>query len=301
MPGSAHARRVLGGAHDPNLALGRLHKSPVSGVRDDTGVMAHRKRTGRRTPMQVAADEASQALMRKLGLMLRDGRRRSRARQLDASAKAGISRSEWSGLELGRKSATLATWNRAAFAMGGSLEAYIKQASAADRPRDAVHLRHQELVIRAALGGGWQALPEELIDREARTSRAVDVLLRRTGARDGRSEYALCEVWDWLDDVGAAVRDMTRRLEAADRYAVARMRGDEPLPRVGGFWLVRATQRNRALIAEHRHFFRARFPGSGRAWLAALTNAAVPMPAEPALLWVDVGGTRLFAARLGSG
>lgn len=249
--------------------------------------------------MQVAADEATQALMRKLGLMLKDGRRRSRARQLDASAKAGISRSEWSGLELGRKSATLATWNRAAFAVGGSLEAYLKQASAADRPRDAVHLRHQELVIRTALGGGWQALPEEPIDREARTSRAADVLLNRRSKADGRTEYALCEVWDWLDDVGAAVRDMTRRLEAVDRYAVARMRGDEPLPRVGGFWLVRATQRNRALIAEHRHFFRARFPGSSRAWLAAVTGPQAPLPAQPALLWVAVNGERLFPARLG--
>jgi hypothetical protein len=77
------------------------------------------------------------------------------------------------------------------------------------------------------------------------------------------------------------------------------MVGDESVPRIGGCWLVRATRRNRQLVGEHRHFFRARFPGSGRAWLAALSDAAVPMPAEPALLWVDVGGTRLFAARLG--
>jgi hypothetical protein len=152
-------------------------------------------------------------------------------------------------------------------------------------------------VISTALLGGWQALPEEPIDREARTSRAADVLLHRRRS-DRPVEYALFEVIDWFHDVGAPTREWSRRLDAVERYAIARMTpNDESLPVVGGCWVVRATMRNRRLIGEHRHFFRARFPGSGRAWLAALGSREDPMPTVPAVLWVSVDGTRLFAVR----
>jgi len=261
--------------------------------------MAHLGRSPRRTELQSAADDATADLARKLGRMLRDGRLRARLTQRAAAAKAGISQTEWSGLERGRKLASITTWNRAAFAVGGSFEAWIKETSGADQPRDAVHLRHQELVIRLSEPGGWRALPEEFIDREARTSRAADVLLERRSDTDGVREYALWSVTDWIEDAGAVVRDFSRRSAAVDRYAVGRMQGDEPVPRTAGCWLVRATRRNRTLIGEHRHFFRARFPGPGRAWLAALASPGSPLPTQPALLWVSVKGERVFPARLG--
>lgn len=220
--------------------------------------------------------------------------------QAVASGAAGISQGEWSDLEHGSKSATLATFNRAAFAVGGALDVWVKQTSAATPPRDAVHLRNQELIIRLSKPGDWTSLPEEFIDRDARTSRAADVLLeRRAQANAKQREYALWSVTDWIEDAGAVVRDFTRRLAAIDRYAVARMLGDEPVPNTSGCWLVRATRRNRQLIAEHRNFFRARFPGSGRAWLASLSNPGAPVPKQPALIWVSVKGDRLLPARLG--
>jgi hypothetical protein len=76
------------------------------------------------------------------------------------------------------------------------------------------------------------------------------------------------------------------------------MVGDDELPKTSGCWIVRATRRNRDLLGAHSHFFRARFPGHGRQWLAALSNPDVPLPLEPALLWVSVSGERLFASRL---
>ncbi len=233
--------------------------------------------------------------------MLWDGRTRLRMTQAQAAARAGISQSEWSGLELARKrGVTITTMNRAAFAIGGSLEAYIKTTSAAALPRDSVHLRHQELILRLAVPGGWTGLPEELIDRDARTSRAADVLLHRRNATDGVHEYAFWDVWDWFDDVGGPVRDFGRRMEAVDRYAVARMPvGTATLPRIGGVFVVRATSRNRALIAAHRHFFRSRFPGSAHEALQALQDPAAPLAKEPALVWVAVNGDRLFPSRLG--
>lgn len=270
----------------------------MSADRDTPSVMGRRRPPAKRTPLQGRADDASAALAMKIGRLLKDGRTRYRMTQTQASALAGISRSEWSGLELGRKRGpTLPTLNRAAFAVGGSLDAWIKQTSAADLPRDSVHLRHQELIIRLGIGGWWKSLPEELIDREARTSRAADVLLTRRAA-DGVREYAIWDVRDWIDDVGAGVRDFMRRLDAIDRLAVARMVADDPLPRTGGCFVVRATTRNRHLIRDHRHFFGARFPGSGHAWLAALQDPHANLPKEPALIWVAVNGERLFPVRL---
>ncbi len=232
--------------------------------------------------------------------MLRDGRSRLGLTQAQCATCAGFSASAWSALEAGRKPATVPLLNRAAFAVGGSLDAWIRQTSAATLPKDAVHLRNQELVIRLSKPGGWTSLPEEFIDRDARTSRAADVLLwRRSVVNRVQREYVMWSVTDWIDDAGAIVRDFTRRVAAVDRYGIARMQGAEPVPRTGGCWLVRATLRNRRLITEHRNFFRARFPGSGRAWLASLTDSAAPLPKEPALIWVSVVGDRLFPARLG--
>ncbi|HKY88707.1 MAG TPA: hypothetical protein VJ141_01920 [Candidatus Limnocylindrales bacterium] len=224
--------------------------------------------------------------------MLKDARAVRRLTQKGAAMLAGLAASTWSGLEVGGDGrVTMATWNRAAAAVGTRLDAYLTRTSAASQPRDAVHLRHQELVIRTALAGGWRSLPEEPIDREARASRAADVILQR------HREYAIVEIWDWFEDVGAAHREFDRRLDALERFAIARMTG-ETLPRTGGCWVVRATLRNRRLVREHRHLFRARFPGSGHAWLEALTTAR-GMPAQRAMLWVSVLGDRLYPARLG--
>ncbi len=260
--------------------------------------MGRANRSKPRTRRQVAADEATQALQKKLGRSLQEGRARQRWTQAEASARAGLSRSEWSGLELGRRSATFWAMSRAAHALGSGLSAYLEQISAATLPKDADQLRNQELVIRTSKPGGWRPLPEEQLDREARTSRWADVLLERRH-QHAPTEYCVCEIWDWLADVGGSVRDFSRRLDGLDRYGVAHMVGDEPVPKTSGFWLLRATRRNRQLVQDHHHFFRARFPGSGRAWLASLANPAAPLPGQPALLWVDVRGERLFAARLG--
>ena len=225
--------------------------------------------------------------------MLRDARLRSGLTQAQAARRAGITQSTWSRLELaGDSHYTLATLDRAGAAVDAPLDAYFRRASAADRPRDAVHLRNQELIIATAKRGGWRALPEHPIDREVRNSRSADVLLQRG------LEYALADVWDWFDDVGAAERAWHRRLDAVERFALARMVGDQPAPTASGCWVVRATLRNKELVHDHRNFFRSAFAGSPEAWLSTLTNQATPMPAEPALLWVNVAGDQLLPSRL---
>lgn len=259
--------------------------------------MGRRARSARRTPCQVRADEHAGQLSANLGKALREQRTSLRISQHEAGARAGLSQGAWSGLEHGA-AATVQTWSRAAAALRTRLEAYLKEVSAAQAPRDAVQLRSQERILRLASAGGWRGLPEEFIDRDARTSRAADVLIVRPRDRPQPDEYGLWEVYDWFADVGAHLRDWQRRLDALERYAIARMR-DETLPLASGAWVVRATVRNRALVRDHAAIFRARFAGSGHAWLAALGSVDAPMPTGPALLWVAVRGDRIYPARLG--
>src|SRR5438105_4892487 len=105
-------------------------------------------------------------------------------------------------------------------------------------------------------------------------------LAGRLGAslKDARTSPGLTQK---VADVGESVRDFDRRLAALERHAIAKMRTDE-VPRASGCCVLRATRRNRQLVAEHSAFFRSRFPGKGRAWIDALTTPEAAMPTAPA-------------------
>jgi hypothetical protein len=79
--------------------------------------------------------------------------------------------------------------------------------------------------------------------------------------------------------------------KAAELEAIAAGRWG-PDVRVAVVWVVRATARNRALVGRYPGIFTARFPGSSRGWVTALTDGE-PSPAEPGLVWCDVAATRL--------
>lgn len=263
--------------------------------------MPTRRRTQvkRRTATQVAADEAASAIAQSLGSALKDARATAARSQRAAAELAGMVHSTIAEAEKGKgDDFTLRTWSRLAAAVGITLHAYLKRVSAADQPRDAVHLRVQELLLQTSAPGGWNGTAELAIDDAARGSRSVDVALER--ATLAVPEVAVLEVVDWLDDVGAALRDWTRRLARVDQLATSRLTrevaGGTVLPRVAGCWVLRATERNRGLVRDHGMVFRGRFPGPGAAWLRAL-GGPTPMPLDSALLWVSVDGTRLWAAR----
>lgn len=241
----------------------------------------------RRTPAQKRADDRADQLATFLGRGLRESRASQAATQRQASDEAGLAQATWSELERGQgANMSLRVWVRATQATDSDLRAYLERGSMATAPRDAVHLRHQELVARTARGGGWMTEPEAVLEAGGDRSQVADLLLRRS------REAALVEIWDWLADVGAAFRSWDRklgRLAASSDDAVA------------GCWVLRATRRNRALVSEHPALFAARFHGSGTAWLAALHDPSRPMPTEPALLWVTVRADRLYPARLDGG
>jgi hypothetical protein len=60
--------------------------------------------------------------------------------------------------------------------------------------------------------------------------------------------------------------------------------------------VVRATARNRALLARYPEVFAARFPGSSARWVRALTTGEAP-PGQPGLVWAIVDAARVFAWR----
>jgi transcriptional regulator with XRE-family HTH domain len=234
-----------------------------------------------------------------LGRALRDARVRRGLRQVDVGALAALSGSTISELERGLgHDVSLLAWSRAARATGTDLRAYLEAASAAASPRDAVHLRNQDLVIKTAALGGWRAKAEAPIDRDRARSRSADVLLERHRGR--LVEHLFVDIWDWFDDVGASLRSYERALARVEQHAIATLVPEASVDdvRVSGLWIVRATMRNRQLLAAHRHLFRARFPGSGARSLKALTDPSAAPQKESTWLWVSVSGDRLFSARL---
>lgn len=260
--------------------------------------MPRRIRMNRRPQEMLDSDVRSAELAKALGSALQDAREVAGLTQAEVGERCALAQTAISRMERGGGASwSLRSWVRVADATGTALQAYLSGATAADQPKDAVHLRTQELVANLALAGGWTSVPERAVDDAARGSRSVDLWLERETA-NGVLEIVAIEVMDWFDDVGARFRDWDRRLERVRQLAVGTRSREGPdgitLPRVSGCWVVRATQRNRGILTDHRTLFRARFPGDAQSWLRSLDGPS-PLPSDPAVLWVDVKGTRLFA------
>src|SRR6266508_3701744 len=193
----------------------------------------------------------------RLGPGLRESRLRAGLRQVDVAERARLSQPSISHLALGRGTDTsIETWAIVAAVLGEQLAAFLERQPGADLPRDLEHLRRQQLVIQLASRGGWTAQPGLAIDEGVVKSRAIDIVL----TRPNRREAVAVEVWDLLTDVGAAMRSLDGKVATLGR------RLTNPLWAVRGLWVVRGTHRNRALVAEFRSVFAARFPASSAEW-----------------------------------
>jgi transcriptional regulator with XRE-family HTH domain len=218
--------------------------------------------------------------------------------QQELAAKGGISQPRESEMERGRGAgASIRTWSCLAAAVGEQFVGFLEHAPGAARPRDMEHLRRQSALIELATAGGWSALPELAIDPGPGRSRSIDVALLRplTG------EAVVAEIWDWFDDVGAALRGLDAKVSALGaRLAVERSRsgshavrggptaeGPERSWRVRGLFVVRDTRRNRRLVVELRPLFAARFDGSSVGWIQALRSPAAALPVGHGFVWSD--------------
>jgi len=242
-----------------------------------------------RTHLAVDAERRSLEQLARAGGEVREGRRRRRLTQEQLGDRVGLGQATISRAERGHGGGlTMDPWQRIGLAVDRPLVVTLQRDTSGETA-EAGHLAIQELVLRLVRAAGYVA-SFELPTRPAEPWRSADVGLRNEAAR----RLILAECWNTIGDIGAASRSSERK--RADAEALAAARWGEEEAAVGMVWVVRATARNRALVARYPEVFAARFPGSSIGWARALLAGATP-PDEPGLVWCDVAATRLFAWR----
>ena len=186
-------------------------------------------RQKRRTAAIAGAREAG-AIVATLG---RDARTTRRSRQLTQAAlgeKVGLSQSEISHLERGNGARTaLETWVAIGIALGRPLAVGFSRDVADPAPKDAGHLVAQELILRLAAATGRTAR-FELPTRPSNPTRSVDI-----GEIDRVNRVLiLLEIWNRLDDIGAATRATDRKVAEAAGLTL----GAGAELRVAGCWVL---------------------------------------------------------------
>ena len=245
----------------------------------------------RRPVLRAEAARRNAELLARLGKEVRDSRRRRGLLQRELAALASLTQSAVSRMERGLGgSFSVDAWQRVHTALYRPLNLAPSRDALAETV-DAGHLAMQELVLSTARAAGWRGtfeLPIRPVGGGTRHS--IDVGLQH----DARRVLGVVELWNTFDDIGAAKRSFAWKLERSD---VAVGVGGERPYRVAGCWVVRATRRNRELIARYPTLFRSAFPGSSAAWARSLKEGTEP-PLEPGLIWCDSRSTRLFEWRL---
>ena len=243
----------------------------------------------RRTNLATEAERRNLEQLARLGADVRVARLRRNLTQAALGERAGVSRMTVSRLERGYGGGlTLDAWQRIGLAVGRPLIANLLRPTDGDTP-DAGHLALQELVLRLGRAAGYRGLVE-LPTKPQDPWRSIDVAL----VDDPRRRMTVVECWNTFGDIGGAARSSARKAAEAEDLATARW-GEAP-HEVGLVWVVRATARNRALVARYPELFASRFPGSSARWVRALTTGEEP-PTDPGIVWADVNATRLFAWR----
>ena len=241
----------------------------------------------RRTDLAIEADRRLRELRARIAGEVRAARERRTWTQEELARRAGVGRQVVSRLERDATRLDVDLLQRVSIALGRRLEFGFGR-DPLEHTADAWHLAIQELVLRIGRGSGYSGT-FELPTRPADRWRSIDVCL----AARARRCLVMCECWNTFGDIGAAARSSTRKLAEFEDLAAAKWGADG---KVGLIWIVRAAARNRALLGRYPEVFASRFPGSSRAWLRVLQFGGIP-PAEPGLVWCDVGATRLFEWR----
>ena len=245
----------------------------------------------RRTDAQVAGGREARRIAATLGADLRRSRRRRRHTQSALGERVGLTQGRISDLERGEgASAPLDTWVAIGLALDRPLAVSFTR-DLVEEPRDAGHLRAQELLIGIARRTG-RRVNVELPSRAPSSPYVIDVVLRDDRART----VVLVEIWNRLDDLGAAMRSTLRKASDADGLAVLAA-GEGPSFRVATCWLLVDTAANRRLVGQYPGVLKARFPGSSVGWVRSVVEGVVP-PVAPGLAWVDPRLGRIVPMRL---
>jgi transcriptional regulator with XRE-family HTH domain len=229
-----------------------------------------------RKGVQVRADRRTAELRRALGAELRANRVDQGISQQRLADAVGIDRGHLARIELGAVGASLDHLERVAAGLGGDLSVRFYPGTGSTlRDRD------QAAIVEALLRGRapvWNAMTEVGVYRPARG--VIDLVLSRS---DGTV-------------VAVEVQSQIRRLEQLLRWANMkreslpssdwwRTTGGTPIP-PSALLVVRMTEANRRVVAEHEATFRAAFPATTTEAFGSLTTGS-PWPG-PALLWADI-------------
>ena len=243
----------------------------------------------RRTTVETEAQRELSAVLRREGHKVRAARHRRRWTQTDLGRRCDLAQTTISKLELGEGgSLSLESWQQVALVLGLPFDLLLGR-DAFEEPTDAGHLAIQELILRLARPLGF-GRTFELPTKPSDPSYSTDVGLRD----DVRRLLVQVECWNTFGNINSGVRSSNRKRAEAEALAVAIGNGKEYAVRQ--VWVVRATRRNRELLARYPEIFASRFTGSSKLWVAALTSGTPP-PAEPGLVWCNVGATRLYEWR----
>jgi transcriptional regulator with XRE-family HTH domain len=241
----------------------------------------------RRSWIEIQAEQLASDLVVRIVRDIRETRKTKRWTQDTLARKAGLTRPVFGRIERAEVDPGIRQLGQIALALGRPLHVSLGRDPAA-LPADAGHLAIQEVVIASGRRNGYEAR-FELGTRPANPWRSIDVLL----SSRARRTVIVAECWNVIGDLGAATRSSTRkRQEAADLV----LAGWGPPVSAHLVWVVRATPRNRVLVATYPEIFSTRFRGSSRGWADALNGGGDP-PAEDGLVWVDPGARRIFAWR----
>jgi transcriptional regulator with XRE-family HTH domain len=208
---------------------------------------------------------------------------------VELARRTGVSPSTISAVERGDGGTlSLELWQQVALVLYLPLKLEIGR-DLMEEPVDAGHLRVQELVLRLGRATGRRR-NFELATKPDDPRRSTDVGLIDDVAR----LLLLIECVNTFGNVNASIRSSDRKRAEVDALGIAIGNGDPFAVRT--CWVVRATRRNRLLLATYPELFGTRFPGSSRGWVDALTQGKSP-PTEPGLVWCDINATHIFEWR----
>jgi transcriptional regulator with XRE-family HTH domain len=246
----------------------------------------------RRTDDELLGTTEAASMAGTMGRELKTTRRRLRLTQGQLGKRVGMSGTRIGEVERGDgASAPLGVWARLGIAIGRPLAVSFSRDIRMAEPRDAGHLAAQELVLRLGRQHGRRGT-FELTSSSADPARSIDVALRDDAAR----VLIIVEIWNRLDDLGAAARATSRKVSDAEGLAIL-AGGDGPAYRVAACWLLVDTAANRRLVGRYPEILVSRFPGSSLNWVRCLADGR-EAPKEPGIAWVDPRSDRLIPIRL---
>jgi len=248
----------------------------------------------RRTGFEVDGTIEAASIAGTLGRDLRTTAGRRGLTQVEVGRRVGLSGARISEIQRGQgASASLETWVKLGKALDRPLAVSFSRDIHAPEPRDAGHLAAQELILGLARRHGRRA-DFELPTRPADPARSIDVALRDDIAR----VLIVVEIWNRLDNVGAAARATSRKVVEAEGPAIVAARNG-PAYRVAICWLLVDTIANRQLVARYPEILQSRFPGSSVGWARCMSEGSAP-PDGAGIAWIDPRSGRIVPMRLRS-